>query len=81
MNETILEPGEGKIVEENGRLVAAYNDNGVIKKMSPKCPHKGCNVAWHSAAKDWYCPCHGSRFQPGGEVTKGPATDNLRPID
>lgn len=81
MNEEInLAPGEGKIIEENGRPIAAYNDNGQIKKMSAKCPHKSCNVAWHSSQKDWYCPCHGSRFTPTGQVTKGPATEDLRSL-
>ncbi len=80
MNEYKIEPGEGKIVQENGRPLAVYNDQGTIKKMSAICPHKGCGVEWHTGEKDWYCPCHGSRFSPTGKLLKGPATRDLDPL-
>ncbi|HUJ71334.1 MAG TPA: Rieske 2Fe-2S domain-containing protein, partial [Verrucomicrobiae bacterium] len=27
--------------------------------------------------RSFYCPCHGSTFNPDGKVTEGPATRNL----
>jgi len=73
-----LEIGEGKIVEIDGEEVAAYRDSSnKVHKVSPKCTHMGCHVAWNNSEKSWDCPCHGSRFNYEGEVIHGPAVKNL----
>lgn len=46
-----------------------------IFAISGVCTHLGCIVARTSNGFD--CPCHGSRFGPLGEVTKGPAPSSL----
>jgi nitrite reductase/ring-hydroxylating ferredoxin subunit len=44
--------------------------------VSAVCTHLGCIVA---ATPDGFeCPCHGSRFGPDGQVTRGPAPSALR---
>ena len=68
-----LKSGEGKIIVEGGKKVAAYNDGVTIKKFSTACPHLGCDIEWNSGEKTWDCPCHGSRFKATGEVIQGPA--------
>lgn len=40
------------------------------------CPHLGCTV--ESKPEGFFCPCHGSRFDPQGTVTRGPANKPLR---
>ena len=40
--------------------------------LSAVCTHLGCNVA-HEAGQGFACPCHGSRFDEAGRVTRGPA--------
>jgi glycine/D-amino acid oxidase-like deaminating enzyme/nitrite reductase/ring-hydroxylating ferredoxin subunit len=78
-----LEPGEGGIVRHRGERVAAYRDEqGALTAVSPVCTHLGCQVSWNRAERSWDCPCHGSRFAPGGEVLQGPAVHRLerRPI-
>lgn len=73
-----LRRGEGKILELDGTRVAAYrSESGTVTQLSPICPHMGCVVAWNGAEKTWDCPCHGSRFEPGGKVISGPAESPL----
>jgi glycine/D-amino acid oxidase-like deaminating enzyme/nitrite reductase/ring-hydroxylating ferredoxin subunit len=74
--------GQGKIVNVNGKKVAAYrDDNGELTLCSPVCTHLGCIVAWNPAEKTWDCPCHGSRFMTDGEVLSGPAESPLQQLE
>jgi len=76
-----LAPGTGKIVEVNGKKVAAYRDeNGTIHALNPVCTHMKCVVNWNPEEKSWDCPCHGARFDIDGKVLTGPATINLAQI-
>lgn len=73
--------GEGAVVRENMRLVAAYRDEaGHVHRCSAVCTHLGCIVAWNPAEKSWDCPCHGSRFDTEGQVLNGPAIAPLKVI-
>ena len=77
-----LEPGEGAIVEVDGKKVAAYRDEqGALVTLSPKCKHMGCTVGWNHRAKTWDCPCHGSRYESDGAVKNGPTRRPLDPLD
>jgi glycine/D-amino acid oxidase-like deaminating enzyme/nitrite reductase/ring-hydroxylating ferredoxin subunit len=79
-----LARGEGDIVRLDGEKVAGYRDeDGELIAVSPRCTHLGCQVNWNAAERSWDCPCHGSRFAPGGEVLHGPAVHRLerKPID
>jgi len=77
-----LEPGEGAIVEVDGKKVAAYRDEqGELHLLSPKCKHLGCTVGWNHRAKTWDCPCHGSRYESDGTVKNGPTRHPLDPFD
>lgn len=73
--------GEGKILNLDGRKVAAYrNAAGKLSLCSPVCPHLKCIVGWNDAEQTWDCPCHGSRFKPTGEVISGPAEKSLEKL-
>lgn len=73
-----LKPGEGAVIEENGKKVAVYRSpNGKLTKCSAKCTHLGCTVKFNSSEKTWDCPCHGSRFSTSGKVMTGPAIEPL----
>jgi glycine/D-amino acid oxidase-like deaminating enzyme/nitrite reductase/ring-hydroxylating ferredoxin subunit len=73
-----LEPGEGDIVRHEGEKVAGYRrEDGTLVAVSPNCTHLGCQLNWNRAERSWDCPCHGSRFAPGGEVLQGPAVHRL----
>lgn len=77
-----LKFGEGKIVRQDGRKVAAYRAaDGKVTLLSPVCTHMKCIVRWNEVDKTWDCPCHGSRFKPEGEVFSGPAEAPLEKIE
>jgi glycine/D-amino acid oxidase-like deaminating enzyme/nitrite reductase/ring-hydroxylating ferredoxin subunit len=77
-----LSPGTGKLVEVDGKKIAAYRDEaGNIHALSPVCTHAACIVNWNGAEKTWDCPCHGARYDIDGQVLTGPATRNLSVID
>lgn len=56
--------GAGEAFVPPERAVAVYRDTEL-------CTHLGCVVK--ANAEGFECPCHGSRFQADGAVSKGPA--------
>jgi Rieske Fe-S protein len=75
-----LAPGEGRVVSAGRRQVAVSRDEqGALQAVSARCTHLGCIVSWNDAERTWDCPCHGSRFEPGGGVIQGPAVRPLPP--
>ena len=76
-----LAPGSGKVMEVEGKKIAAYRDEaGVIYALSPVCTHAACIVNWNGEEKSWDCPCHGARYDIYGDVLTGPATRPLAMI-
>jgi Rieske Fe-S protein len=76
-----LKPGEGAVVREGLKKIAAYRDEaGTIHKMTAVCPHLKCIVHWNRTETTWDCPCHGSRFDALGKVLNGPSVADLAPI-
>jgi len=49
---------------------------GHLTALSSYCTHRKCKLE-AEADRTFYCDCHGSRFDPSGHVTKGPATKDL----
>lgn len=77
-----IAPGEGDIVVDNGKKIAAYKDEaGNIFQCSAVCPHLKGIVTWNSCEKSWDCPAHGSRFDARGQVIDGPANKDLDTIE
>jgi nitrite reductase/ring-hydroxylating ferredoxin subunit len=64
-----LAPGVG--YQPPGRNVALVRDADGVYAVSLVCTHLGCIVKPTAAGFD--CPCHGSRFDSDGSVTRGPA--------
>lgn len=78
MKPSELEMGEGKILNVDGKKIAAYKDEkGEVYAVSPVCLHLGCQVNWNNADKTWDCPCHGSRYAFDGKMIHGPALGDL----
>ena len=57
------------------RNVGISRDQGGVYAVSLICTHLGCIVK--PVASGFECPCHGSRFDRAGSVTKGPAPHAL----
>lgn len=57
--------------------VVLKNPDG-ITVLSLVCTHLGCTV--ESKPEGFACPCHGSRFDIQGKVTRGPAVRPLRTL-
>jgi len=68
-----LPPGQPYVPP--GRSVALFRDEEGVFAISLVCTHLGCIVK--SMPEGFECPCHGSRFDPAGTVTKGPAPTPL----
>jgi glycine/D-amino acid oxidase-like deaminating enzyme/nitrite reductase/ring-hydroxylating ferredoxin subunit len=76
-----VQPGEGRLVRHGvGKAAVHRDDDGALHMVSSVCSHLGCQVKWNSAERSWDCPCHGSRFDPDGNVLQGPAVKPLEPI-
>lgn len=76
-----LGPGEGAIVREGLRKIAAYRDEaGTLHRRSAACTHTGCHLHWNGFERCWDCPCHGSHFSPEGAVLSGPAITPLASV-
>jgi Rieske Fe-S protein len=62
-----LPPGTFRVMGE----IAIARDSGGVYAMSAICTHAGCPTK--VSGPGLFCPCHGSRFDENGQVTRGPA--------
>ncbi|MEU6254494.1 FAD-dependent oxidoreductase [Streptomyces sp. NPDC047043] len=70
--------GDGAVVLAGGHHCAVHRDeDGELHAVAARCSHLGCLVAFNRTERTWECPCHGSRFDPDGNVLQGPATGPL----
>jgi Rieske Fe-S protein len=73
------QPGGYLKIEPDGTDTPIYVlalDGGEYAAVSPICTHLGCTV--DIAGERLVCPCHGSTFDRGGAVLRGPAEDPLK---
>jgi cytochrome b6-f complex iron-sulfur subunit len=54
-------------------------DEGGLYAVTAVCTHLGCSVNFTEG--EFKCPCHGSQFNAGGFVLKGPATQPLNHLE
>lgn len=53
------------------KKIFIYRDRTSLKALSAVCTHLGCII--NKTPNGFRCPCHGSYFNPQGEVLSGPA--------
>lgn len=56
---------------------AVKDEQGQLNVFAVNCSHLGCSVSFNGGAKEFDCPCHGSKFHIDGTVLHGPATAPL----
>lgn len=64
--------GWRKIVSEKAIYVLPAKD-GVLRVLSPICPHLGCSIPWIEAKQQFVCPCHTAIFTLDGAIVSGPS--------
>jgi Rieske Fe-S protein len=47
--------------------------SGALNVFAVNCSHLGCSINFVTSPVHFACPCHGSQFSVGGQVTHGPA--------
>jgi menaquinol-cytochrome c reductase iron-sulfur subunit len=64
--------GWRKIVSEKAIYVLPAKD-GLLRVLSPICPHLGCSIPWIEAKQQFVCPCHTAIFTLDGTRVSGPS--------
>jgi Rieske Fe-S protein len=75
-NPTLTKPG-GIIQAAAGQVLIIRVSDTDYRALSSVCTHQACTVSRFDGTT-LTCPCHGSQFAVGGNVTRGPATQALR---
>jgi len=61
------------------RLLWVVRQGERVTIFSGVCPHLGCSV--NTAGESFVCACHGSKWNPAGEKTAGPAPRALDTLE
>lgn len=69
--------GAVKVTQGSTKLIVVRSSASTYLAFSSTCTHNGCQVPVPNASGVIICPCHGSRFDATGKVTKGPARRDL----
>ena len=56
------------------------NDALVLRVISRRCTHQGCDVKLHLEKLQFECPCHGAIFDSDGAPVRGPHNGPLASI-
>ena len=64
-----------------GRPVLVVNTGEGYRAFSAVCTHLGCVVKWKKGRRQFFCPCHGARFDIDGKVMGGPAPRPLAKLE
>jgi len=72
---------EAKKLVVSGRPVLVVNTGDGYRAISAVCTHLGCVVKWKKGRRQFFCPCHGARFDLDGQVLGGPAPRPLAALE
>jgi len=69
--------GSDPLNQATGRFWLVRSEQGSIMALHKACTHLECLCEWDAAAREYRCPCHGSRFAITGQHIAGPAPRGL----
>ena len=72
---------DSKLLILRGRPVSVVKTQDGYSAVSAVCTHLGCIVKWKKGRRQFFCPCHGGRFDVHGRVLGGPARRPLAPLE
>jgi menaquinol-cytochrome c reductase iron-sulfur subunit len=72
--------GWRKIVSEKAIYVLPMKD-GLVRVLSPICPHLGCSIPWIEAKQQFICPCHTAVFTLDGARISGPSPRSMDDLE
>ena len=72
---------EARQMVVSGRPVLVVNTGAGYRAFSAVCTHLGCIVKWSKGRRQFFCPCHGGRFDLKGRVVGGPAPRPLPALE
>jgi menaquinol-cytochrome c reductase iron-sulfur subunit len=72
--------GWRKIVSEKAIYILPKKD-GLLRVLSPICPHLGCSIPWIEAKQQFVCPCHTAIFTLDGSRVSGPAPRSMDDLE
>jgi menaquinol-cytochrome c reductase iron-sulfur subunit len=65
-------------VDSSQTVYVTKGPQGKLEVLSSICPHMGCAIAWQK--DEFFCPCHGSVFEPDGKYVSGPSPRGMDPL-
>lgn len=65
------------VTTPGGDVLVARTGADTFVALTARCTHQACEITGY-AGQTFVCPCHGSRFDAGGQVLNGPAVSPLR---
>lgn len=67
---------DGVYSQHRGQGFFLIRRGAQLTAVSSYCTHRHCKLEAETD-RTFYCPCHGSTFDPSGKVTEGPAKRDL----
>jgi len=72
--------GWRRIVSEKAIYILPMKD-GVLRVLSPICPHLGCSIPWIESKQQFICPCHTAVFAVNGARISGPTPRSMDDLE
>ncbi|MGA2192192.1 MAG: Rieske (2Fe-2S) protein [Nitrospirota bacterium] len=60
------------------RVFLKRDEGGTLTAFSAVCSHLGCIVDYNHTRREFICPCHGGRYDIGGNPVAGPPPAPLK---
>lgn len=68
--------GDDPLAVPEGRFWLVHAEEGLLA-LDQTCTHLDCLLVWGGQAREFICPCHGSRFAADGALLAGPAPRDM----